>query len=51
MWKLIKLEYEKNNTLKYVMKTGIILALFLLFFFSFTFLTQGQWSLIWLDGW
>lgn len=37
MWKLIKLEYRKNATQKYVLKAAVILCVSLLLFYAFAF--------------
>lgn len=37
MLKLIRLEFKKNKTVKYLIKVGLIIAISLLFFFAFTF--------------
>lgn len=38
MWKLIRLEYRKNKTGKYIMKALVLLICFLVFFYAFTYL-------------
>lgn len=38
MWKLIRLEYKKNKTGKYILKASLLLVCLLFFFYAFTYL-------------